>query len=327
MIRRRAFVGAMACATLAAAVEGRAQRAGKVRRIGFLGAATAEGYATRVEAFRAGLREQGYVEGRDIVVEYRWAEGRYERLPALAAELVKLDVEVIVTHAIPPTLAAKGATTTIPIVMTNVADAVGAGIVTNLARPDGNITGDTFFLAESVAKRLEILKDCLPGVRKVAILLNPANPVILSNLKPMEESASALRLNLKRFEARGAGDLESAFASIAADRADALAIVEDTVFVANWKPIADLALRHRLPSIGFTDYATAGGLLGYGADPLVLYRRAAFFVDRILKGAKPSELPVERPTKFVLAVNLRTASALGIAVPQALQLRADDTIR
>lgn len=323
MIRRRALVGALASAPF---VTLRAQ-APKVHRIGFLGAATAAGYATRIDAFRGGLRELGYVEGRNLVIEFRWAQGKYEALPALAAELVRLDVEVIVTHAIPPTLAATRATRTIPIVMTNVADALAAGIVTSLARPGGNVTGDTFFLAESVAKRLEILKDCMPGVREIAVLTNPTNPVVRSNLQPMDDTAHALRLAPRRFDVERIGELDAAFAAMARERMEALAIVEDALFVANWKAIADLALRHRLPSIGFTDYAAAGGLIGYGADPLALYRRAAFFVDRILKGARPGDLPIERPTKFVLAVNSKTAKALGIAIPQPLLLRADEVIQ
>ena len=328
-MRRRTFVGAAASALVVGPFDSFAQQTGRLHRIGFLGAtsASAPGYAARVEAFRAGLRDLGYVEGQNIVIEYRWAEGQYDLLPGLAAELVRLNVEVIVTHAIPPTLAAKRATTAIPIVMTNVADAVGAGIVASLARPGGNITGDTFFLAESVAKRLEILKDALPAVTQVAILTNPDNPVVVSNLKLMDGTASALRLSLKRFDARSLGDLDNAFAAMSRERVDALAIVEDTIFVANWKRLADLATAQRLPSVGFTDFAAAGGLIGYGADPLVLYRRAAAFVDKILKGAKPADLPIERPTKFVLAINLVTAKRLGLTIPQSVLVRADEVFR
>ena len=326
-MERRAFVAVTAASLLVAPLTSIGQQSGKMFRIGFLGAASATGYATRVEAFRAGLRDLGYVEGENISIEFRWAEGRYDLLPELAMELVRLNPDVIVTHAIPPTVAAKRATTTIPIVMTNVGDAVSLGIVTNLARPGGNITGDTFFIPELAAKRLEILKDVVPTVRRVAVLVNPENPLIALALQTMAAPAKLLGLSLRQFDARESGELENAFVAMSNERVDALAVIEDAKFIVNWKKIADLATKHRLPSISFPEFASAGGLIGYGADHLVLYRRAAVFVDKILRGAKPADIPVERPTKFVLAFNLKTANTLGLTIPTTMLLRADELIR
>ena len=327
MIDRRTFLGTLAGALVVAVRAAEAQQPAKIPRIGFLGAASAAGWATRIEALRAGFRDLGYLEGRNIVIEFRWAEGRYELLPELAAELVRLKVDVIVTHAVPPTLAAQRATRTIPIVMTNVGDAVASGFVASLARPGGNITGDTFFIPELAAKRLEILKEAAPGVRQIAVLANPDNPGIVPALQAMEGPAKTLRLSLRRFDVREPGELDSAFVAMSREHMDALAVIEDPVLIVHWKRIAELASRQRLASIGFTEFASAGGLIGYAADFLALYRRAAFFVDKILKGAKPADIPVERPTKFVLVINLKTAKALGITVPRSLLQRADEVIQ
>jgi len=293
-----------------------------VRRIAFLGAADERGYASRIAALRAGLNELGYVEGRNLEIVFRWAEGRYERLPALAAELVRLDVEVIVTHAIPPTLAAKAATTTIPIVMTNVGDAVANGIVTNLARPEGNITGDTFFGPELAAKRLELLREALPRARRIGILVNPDNPGNRRSLPALEQAAATVGATTVRVEARGVEAVADAI-DAAAPRLDALLVLEEVRFIAGVRRIADIVTARRLPAIGFTELAVAGGLIGYGADFLALYRRAATFVDRILKGARPADLPVERPTRFTLVVNAKAAHTLGIVLPASFLVRAD----
>ena len=289
---------------------------------------TPAAWAPRVDAFRAGLRDSGYVEGKNVVIEFRFAEGKYERLPELAAELVRLKVDVIVTHSVPGALAAKHATAMnpIPVVMTNVADAVGSGIVASLARPGGNITGDTFFVTELVAKRLEVLKDAIPRVRRVAVLANPDNAGMRLSLQATEVAAKELNVTLLRFDARGAADLNSAFAAMAKENVDALTVTEDVVFIATFNRIAELAVKQRLPSISFVEYPDTGGLFGYGANFLALYRRAPVFVDKILKGAKPGDIPIERPTTFEFVINMKTAAALGVVVSSATRLRADRVI-
>ncbi len=271
----------------------------------------------------------GYVEGKNIVIEFRFAQGQYDRLPELAAELVRLKVDVIVTHSAPGALAAKQATATnpIPVVMTNVGDAVGSGIVASLARPGGNITGDTFYVTELVAKRLELLKDAIPRVRRVAVLANPDNAATAQYLSATETAASELNVVLSRFHARSPADLDGAFAAMAKESVDALAVIEDVVLIANFKRIAELAVKQRLPSISFIEYADAGGLFGYGVNFLALYRRAPVFVDKILKGAKPADLPVERPTTFDFVINMKTAKALGLTIPQSVLRRADEVIQ
>jgi putative ABC transport system substrate-binding protein len=290
---------------------------------------TPAAWAPRVDAFRAGLHDLGYVEGKNVVIDFRFAEGQYERLPELAAELVRLKVDVIVTHSGLGALAAKRATAAsqIPVVMTNVPDAVGSGIVASLARPGGNITGDTFFVTELVAKRLELLKDAIPRVRRVAVLVNPDNPNVGLSLQSMAVAAKVLNVVLVRFDARGAADLDGTFAAMAKESVDALTVVEDPVFIANFKRIAERAVMQRLPSISFVEFPDAGGLFGYGADFLALYRRAPYFVDKILKGAKPADIPIERPTKFEFVINMKTAKAIGLAVPAATRLRADREIQ
>ena len=304
------------------------QPAATMPRIGFLGVANPTAWAPRVDAFRAGLRDLGYVEGKNIVIEFRFAEGQYDRLLGLAAELVRLKVDVIVTHSAPGALAAKQATATnpIPVVMTNIGDPVGLGIVASLARPGGNITGDTFFVSELAAKRLEVLKDAIPRVRRVAILLNPDNPAMGQYVQAMEIAAKELNVTLLMFHARGPADLDGAFAAMAKEGVDALSVIEDVVLITSFKRITELAVKHRLPSISFIEYADAGGLFGYGANFLALYRRAAVFVDKILKGARPADIPIERATTFEFVVNMKTAKALGLSVPSATRVRADREI-
>jgi putative ABC transport system substrate-binding protein len=289
---------------------------------------TPAAWAPRVDAFRAGLRDLGYVEGKNIVIEFRFAQGQYDRLPELAAELVRLKVDVIVTHSAPGALAAKQATATnlIPVVMTNVSDAVGSGIVASLARPGGNITGDTFFVPELAAKRLELLKDAIPRLRRVAVLANPDNAAMGQALQAMEIAAKELNVALLRVNMRGAADLDGAFAAMATENVDALAVIEDIVLIQNHKRIAESAVKQRLPSISFIEYADMGGLFGYGANFLALYRRAPVFVDKILKGAKPADIPIERPTTFEFVINMNTAKALGLTVPTATRMRADREI-
>ena len=328
MDRRRRIALALGVASLAAALPSFAQAPGtRPARIGILGATSAASYASRWEAMRTGLRELGYVEGRNLVIESRWADGQLDRLPALAAELVGLKVDVIVTHGIPGTRAAKQATSTIPIVMAIVTDPAAAGLVASLARPGGNVTGSSFFAPELSAKRLELLKEVRPGLAKVAVLVNPDNPAFAAAmLEAMEATAKPLNLRLQAFEARGPGEFEGAFAAMAKERVDAVAVLEDANLNAHPATIASLAARHRLPSAGNKEFADAGGLIGYGVNLPALFRRAAYLVDRILKGAKAGDLPIERATTFELMVNLRTAAAIGVAIPKAMQLRASGSI-
>jgi putative ABC transport system substrate-binding protein len=323
-VDRRAFV-AGTFGLLAAPLGAHAQQQlAKVYRIGFLGSESVSNQANRVEALRAGLRDLGYVEGKNIGIEFRWGEGKYDRLPELAAELVRLKVDVIVTSGSKATVAAKRATTTIPIVLGSVGDAVATGLVTSLARPGGNITGWTFLGPELTAKRLELLKEAIPRISQVAFLENPADPT--ASRPAMEITAKALKLSVQPFEARAPGEFDSVFAAMARGRVDAVVVQGDTMFTVNAKTIADLAVKHRLPSAGLDGFAEAGGLIAYGANPLEGHRRAAVFVDKILKGANPGDLPIERATRFVLVINLKTAKALGLTIPPSLLARADEVI-
>ncbi|HEV2055334.1 MAG TPA: ABC transporter substrate-binding protein [Methylomirabilota bacterium] len=318
--------GLLSLGLLTGPIAADAQQAAKVTRIGFLGATTASSWASRVEAFRLGLRDLGYVEGKNIVIEFRWAEEKYGRLPDLAAELVCLKVDLLVTYGTPGTLVAKRATTKIPIVMVHSGDAVAAGIVAGLARPGGNITGSTYFLPQLMAKRLELLKAAMPHITQVAILVKPDNPFFVPALQGLEYPARALKIGLQQFDARGPNELQAAFSAMAKGRVDAVLVLEDAVFVTNVRAIADLAAKHRLPSAGFIELAEAGGLIGYGVNFLEMYRRAAVFVDKILKGAKPAGIPVEQATKFDFVINVKTAKAIGLTIPPSLLLRADRVI-
>ena len=321
------LVVALAISILAMPLAAEAQQAGRVYRIGFLGATSASGYAPQVQAFRGGLRDLGYVEDKNLVIDFRWAEGNYARLPELAAELVLLKPDVLVTHAPAGTLAAKRATATIPIVMGVVGDAVAMGLVESLARPGGNVTGSSFFFPELNAKRLEVLKEALPRLSRVGVLLNPDNPANVATLRAMEETARSVKVQLHAVEVRSPADFESAFATIVKGRAGALVVYDDAMLIAEAARIADLARKNRLPTIGFIEYAKAGGLLAFGVNFPDLWRRAATYVDKILKGTKPADLPVEQPTKFELVINLKTAKALGLTIPQSVLVRADQVIR
>jgi putative ABC transport system substrate-binding protein len=299
----------------------------KTARIGFLGTGSASGTMQWVDAFRQGMRELGYVEGRNLAIEYRWADGDYAKAPALAAELVRLKVDVIVTHGTPGTRAAKQATTAIPIVMASAGDAVLVGLVKSIARPGGNVTGSTFFNPELAAKRLEMLKQALPGLKRVGALINPDNPAMRPVLDAMEPAARTLQLELHTFAARNTRELESAFSSMAERQMGAGVIIEDGLFNAQSQRIAGLAGAKRLPIIGLPELAGAGALLAYGVSFTDMYRRAAVFVDKILKGANPGELPIERPARFELTVNLVTAKALGVAFAPGFVERADRVIQ
>ena len=304
-----------------------AQQATKMWRIGFLGPSSAAGSATRIEALRAGLLELGYVEGKNLLIEFRWADDNYDLLPRLAAELVRLKVDVIVTYGTPGTTAAKHATTTIPIVMATVGDAVLTGLVANLARPDGNITGSSFFNPELAAKRLELLRDAFPRMRRVAVLTNPGNLGMGPVMQAMEQTATTLKLELQDVGVRGRGEFENGFATMITHSAEAVVIVEDAMLNGNLRTIAELSAKNRLPSIGLPEFAGAGGLMAYGVDQIQMFRHAAFFVDKILKGVRLSDLPIERASRFLLVINMRTAKTLAIAIPPLLVLRADEVIQ
>jgi putative ABC transport system substrate-binding protein len=298
----------------------------KVARIGVLGAVSAAGYAKLVEALRVGLRELGYVEGRNLVIEFRWAEGKYDRLLELAAELVRLNVDVIVTAGTPGVRAAKQATATIPIVMAQIADPIAIGVVTNLARPSGNITGLTYFVPELMAKRLELLKESMPRIRQVAVLLNQDNVVKGPILESMAVTAKSLNVELQRFELRGPDEFDNSFAAMSKRRIDGVVVQEDAMLVVNASAVATLAAKHRIPSIGFVEIVEGGGLMAYGVKSPEMWRHAAVLVDKILKGAKPGDLPIERATKFEMIVNMKCARALGITIPQSILVRADRVI-
>ena len=325
-MERRTFIGTVAGGFLAAPFVAEAQSTGRIYRIAFLGATSPSGYAPQVAAFREGLRDLGYVEGKNIVIEFRWAEGAYARLPELAAELVRLKPDVLVTHAGAGTRAAKQATATIPIVMGVAGEAVAMGLVESLARPGGNVTGSSFFFPELNAKRLEVLKEALPRLSRVSVILNPDNPANVATLRAMEDTARSVKIELQAIEVRRPEEFKSIFAIIVKGRAGALAVYDDAMLIAQAGQIADLARKNRLPTIGFIEYAKAGGLLGFGVNFPDLWRRAAGFVDKIFNGAKPSDLPVEQPTKFELVINLKSAKALGLTIPPSLLQRADQVI-
>jgi putative ABC transport system substrate-binding protein len=291
-----------------------------------LGAASPSKFASRLEAFQLGLRDVGYIDGTNITIEYRWAEGRYERFPELAGELVRSNVDIIATHTTPGSLAAKQATTTIPIVIMLISDPVAAGIVASLARPGTNITGQTFFNGELRAKRIELLKELMPRLTQVAVILNAANPSAEAEFQMMEATAQALNVKLQPFRLREARELASAFEKMEKNHAEAIETGDDPLSSLNAAAIAALAAKKRLVSIGPEDIPRAGGTISYGVDFVATYRHAAVFVDRILKGANPINLPIERVSKFQVVLNLKTARALGVEVPTGTLLRADEVI-
>jgi len=306
-----------------------AQQPRKISLIGYLISANRSGSAHLTEAFIQGLRELGYVEGQNIVIEYRWADGNFERLPGLAAELVSLKVDVMVATVTQASLAAKNATTSIPIVMVAVGSPVEARLVASLARPGANITGTSTMADEVVGKQLALLKETPPKISRVAALWNPANPVFqASQLRQAESAAKALPVTLQKLEARAPAEIDHAFTTISKEGTKALIVLADPVFTTHRKQIADLSLKHRLPAItGPKEVADAGLLMSYGASFTESYRRAATYVDKILKGAKPGDMPIERPTKFDFVVNLRTAKQIGVLVPQSMLYRADTVIK
>jgi putative ABC transport system substrate-binding protein len=323
---RAVALGGLAAALLAAPPAAGAQPSGPVARIGYLSPVVP---SVMSEAFRRGLRELGYVEGRNVVLVFRGADGRFDRLPDLAADLVRERVDVIVAQVTQASLAARAATRTTPIVMLGVGDPVGAGLVASLARPGGNVTGTSGQNTAVVGKSLQLLLEAVPGVSRVAVLWNPANAVFQGQMmRETEAAARALRVELRLVEARGPGDLDAAFATMTRHGAGALVVVADPVFTVHRARIGELAAKTRLPAVyGNRELAEAGGLMSYGPDFGDLAVRAAAYVDRILKGQRPADMPVEQPTKFELVVNLRAAEAIGLAVPPSLLIRADQVIR
>ena len=325
MDRRRFLLTSLAGA-LAGPRAAEAQQAGKVYRIGFLSAISPTALSRSAEAFRQGLHELRWVEGQNFIIDYRYAEGRFDRLADLAAELVRLKVDVIVAGATPVVVAAKNATGTIPIVMFGVGDPVGLGLIASLARPGGNVTGLTFSVGlDTFGKGLELLKEALPKVRRVAVLSNPANPAHAGATSNVKAVAGSLGVHLQLLEAREPNQFEGAFAAMARQRVEALLIVSDSLFVLHRARLADLAAMNRLPSMhGIMENVEAGGLMSYGPSTAAALRRAAFFVDKILRGSKPGDLPVEQPAEFELVINLKTAKAL--TIPPSLLARADQVI-
>jgi putative ABC transport system substrate-binding protein len=325
-MRRREFITLLGGAAAAWPRAVRAQQPPRVARIGYLALTAAWQHASGgSDAFRAGLRDLGYVEGKNLQIEFRFAEGNEDRLPALATELVSLNVDVIVTYAT-GVYAARQATATIPIVVASGGDLVAMGIIASLSHPGGNITGSTFFFPELAAKRLELLKELVPSMSRAGILMVRGNPANGLALQTTGAAANALRVELRSIEVGGPNDFESAFSALADNQVDGFVVWDHTLFIANAAAIAALATKHHLPSIGPLELPANGGLMAYGVNFADLFRRAATFVDKILKGAKPGDIPVEQATRFKTILNLKIANALGLDVPTSILLRADEVI-
>src|SRR6516164_5605374 len=321
--RRREFMTVLGGAAVAWPLAAHAQQPGKVWRMGFI----AHGHESFYDALFEGLREYGYEEGRNLIVERRYAQGQAERFKEFAAEMVRLNVDIIIVVTTPAALAVKKATTTIPIVHPNAIDPLNTGLIASLAHPGGNLTGGAQLTAEVSAKRLEILKRVVPRLSRVAALWNPANPALVFSWKETQGAARVLGLTLQSHEVQGPKDFAAAFAAIVEERPDALLVLQDAVTMQQRKEIISFAIEKRLPSM-FQErgWAVAGGLMSYGENLPSMYRRAAYFVDRIFKGAKPADLPVEQATKFDMVINLRTAKAIGFTIPDSILALADEVI-
>jgi putative ABC transport system substrate-binding protein len=325
-MKRREFITLIGSASAAWPLAALAQPATKVPRIGFLGPAPASAYASRVEALRTGLRDHGYVEGKDILIEFRWAE-TVEQLPKLAAELVRMNVDVIFAPSSTFVEPARQATKTIPIVFATHADPIGVGHVASLARPGGNITGLSMLLTDLVAKELEIFKEAMPQATRIGILWNPTTPSHTPAVQAVQAAGEKLGVQLLMVSTRTVEEFDGAFATMTRERAGGFLVVASPLSVSQRVPLAELALKHRLPGMfGTKENVEAGGLMSYGADLNDLHRRAALYVDKILKGVKPADLPVEQASKYELVINLKTAKALGLAIPESFLLRADKVI-
>jgi putative ABC transport system substrate-binding protein len=323
VIARRSFVVILAGGLVTAP----SIAAGKTFRIGFLGNSTAALEANLIGPFRDGLREFGYIEGQNVVVEYRWAEGRYESFPALVQELLALKVDVIVTAGTPAALAVKQLATTTPLVMVAVGDPIGSGLVTSLARPGGRATGLVSIAPDLEGKRIELLREVVPKLNQIAVLTNPANPFHEASAEQVRAAARAVQMKVQFFPVRAAGEMEAAFDGIVRQRPGAMIMLADRLFLHHRARIAEFSLRQRLPAVyAYQELVESGGLMSFGPSYPGMHRRAAYFVDRILKGANPAELPMEQPSKFELVINLKTARAMGLNIPQTVLLRADQVI-
>jgi len=325
-MKRREFMLLLGAAATAWPFAARAQQKA-TPVIGYLGNSTPGSAPMIGAALRQGLSETGYVEGQNLTIEYRWAEGRYDRLPALAADLVGRKVDVIVVGGDPAVHAAKNATSTIPIVFVFGDDAVRRGLVASLARPGGNLTGVSFFVIELNPKRLELLSELVPQARVIALLVNPTRPATESLIRDLQEAARPNGAQFHILKASTESEIDAAFAALVQRQADALVVFPDPFFISRRQQIVALAARHAIPAIyDFREYATAGGLISYGASTTAIFRQIGIYVGKILKGAKPADLPVVRPTAFELVINLKTAKALGLTIPQSILSRADEVI-
>ena len=325
-MRRREFISLIGGATAAWPFAARAEQPGKVPRLGYLGFGPASAYDTRLEALRAGLRDLGHVEGKNIIIEFRWAD-RVDQLPELAAELVRMKVDVIFANSSTLVEPARQATQTIPIVFSNHADPVGIGHVASLPRPGGNITGLSMLLTDLVAKELEILSEALPQAKRIGVLWNPTTPSHTPAVRAVEDAAKTLGVRLILVPARVARDFDAAFGTMVQEGAAGFLVVPSPLSTSYRTKLAELALKNRLPAMyGHKDYVEAGGLMSYGADIVDLNRRAAAYIDKILKGATPGDLPVEQASKYQLVFNLKTAKALSFQIPPMLLARADEVI-
>ena len=324
-MRRREFITLLGGVAVTWPLAANAQS--KTPRIGFMGNSTAALEANLVDAFREGLREHGYEEGRNIVIEYRWADGKYERFPALVAELIAANVEVIVTAGTPAALAMKKATTTVPLVMVAVGDPVGTALVPSLARPGANLTGLSSVAPDLEGKRLQLLREVVPALSHVAMFINSLNPFHVSSMRQARAAAQTMGIKLQLHDIRKSEDLDDAFAAIRKERPDAVLILADRVFLHNRERMIDFTKEQRLPNVNaYKELVEVGGLMSYGPSYEDMHKRAAIYVDKILKGAKPADLPIEQPSKFTFIVNLKAAKALGVTVPSQLLGLADELI-
>jgi putative ABC transport system substrate-binding protein len=328
VVDRRSFLFGLLVAI--AASRAGAQQTGRIYRIGFLGIANSSSWASQIAALREGLREHGYEEGKNIVIEFRWAEENLDRLPKLASELVSLKVDLIVTHGTPGSRAAKQATSTIPIVMAAVGDPVRSGLVASLARPGGNLTGNSILEFDLALKRLELVKEVVPNASRVGTFYVPGTQigaVVEAGTRAVDDAAAALGIRVHRFGIQEPSELAGALATMQKERTDVLLVRTDALLAVHYGEIARLCVQQRLPTLGGAEqFVEAGGLLAYGVNVGETYRHAASYIDKILRGAKPADLPIEQPTKYVLYINLKTAKALDLAIPRSLILRADNVI-
>jgi putative tryptophan/tyrosine transport system substrate-binding protein len=328
-MRRRDFIfliGVAAAASIPRPPSARAQQAGKMYRIGFLWHGP-DGFADALEAFRESLRELGYVEGRNLTIEYRWAQSRPDRMRELADDLVRLKVDIIMAPSSIYTGAARRATSTIPIVFMSHADPLGTGHVASLSRPGGNVTGLSLMMTETNVKGLELFKEAVAALSHVAVIFDPATPSHTPGLQAIQAAGPALGLKVLPLPVRSTAEFDSAFSALARERANGVLVLSTPLFIAGAEPLAELALKYKVPSLfGPRHHVEAGGLMSYSPERTDLWRRSAFFVDKILKGAKPADLPVQQPTKFDLVINVRTAKAIGVTIPEAFLLRADKVI-